>query len=95
MPRVYTRLPLADRFRRYVNVDGPIVRPALGPCHLWTGAFASGYGTMGVGSRSDGTRRMVGAHVVAFFIAEGRWPDALVDEWIAIVNEAADLRGVP
>jgi hypothetical protein len=50
---------------------------------------------MGVGSRSDGTRRMVGAHVVAFFIAEGRWPDALVDEWIAIVNEAADLRGVP
>lgn len=80
MPRVYTKpgtkpRPYAERLAERTNKNGPIVRPDLGPCHVWTGAVSNGYGSIGIGSRSDGSRRQVGTHVLAFFVANGRWPD--------------------
>jgi hypothetical protein len=65
-------LPLAERFARRIDRDGPLPphRPDLGPCHLWTGARDErGYGTI----KADGTN--VGVHRVAFFLARGRWPE--------------------
>lgn len=76
MPRVYTSLPLAERLVRRTNVNGPIMREDLGPCHVWTGGLTGeGYGALSIGSRSDGSRRTVGAHILAFFVAHGRWAD--------------------
>ena len=38
------------RFYSHVDKDGPIVRPELGPCWLWTAKLKSnGYGQFGVG----------------------------------------------
>lgn len=35
----------AERFWSKVNKDGPVIRPDLGPCWIWTGAvFNHGYG---------------------------------------------------
>src|SRR5665213_1036781 len=58
MPRgVYERAvtPLAVRFWRYVDKNGPIVRPELGPCWTWTGAINHGYGAIGRGRRGEPT----------------------------------------
>ena len=63
---------ISARFYLQVNTNGPIPphRPDLGPCHIWTGRVnAKGYGMFGF---SDQEER---AHRVAFFLAEGRWPD--------------------
>jgi DNA-binding CsgD family transcriptional regulator len=66
--------PLADRFWAKVNKDGSVVSEALGPCWLWTaaqvGRRGQRYGTVSVDV--DGT--MQRAHVVAFFLENGRWP---------------------
>jgi len=64
--------PVAARFAKFVNRDGPIPahRPDLGPCHLWTGAVRKdGYGAFTVNSKTEQ------AHRVGFKIAEGRWPE--------------------
>jgi len=65
---------LAERFAAKVNRDGPIPshRPELGPCHIWTGARQGKYGAIRLGKRGSKVKR---AHVVAFFLAHGRWPD--------------------
>jgi hypothetical protein len=43
-----TTLPLAQKFWAKVNKDGPVIRPDLGPCWLWTGARdKDGYGIIG------------------------------------------------
>lgn len=65
----YLPRPLKERFREKVNLDGPIVVEALGPCEVWTGTTNSyGYGQL----RVDG--KLVGAHRLAFFFDELRWP---------------------
>jgi hypothetical protein len=61
-----------DRFARQVDTNGPIPahRPELGPCHVWTGHRDDrGYGVV----RFAGKQRK--AHRVAFFLANGRWPE--------------------
>lgn len=43
--RVMTVIPIAERFWKKVNKNGPLVRPEISPCWLWTGATAEhGYG---------------------------------------------------
>jgi hypothetical protein len=67
--------PLADRFWKMVNKDGPIPAhmPELGPCWLWTGATnEGGYGEFAV-SRS----RAVVASRVAWFLECGEYPKNL------------------
>jgi hypothetical protein len=64
--------PIDIRFRRWINLDGPLPahRPELGPCWLWTGAIRKdGYGAFQIQAKAEM------AHRVAFYIAEGRWPD--------------------
>lgn len=68
------RGPVAVRFWRKVNKDGPILVPELGPCWVWTGATHNGYGSMFVGKRADGGKHQEDAHRVAFFVEHGRWP---------------------
>jgi len=72
-----TPTPLEERFRRRVDVNGPIPehRPDLGPCHIWQGPPSRhGYGAFRVGSRRDGTSRVESPHRVAWFLAHGAWP---------------------
>jgi hypothetical protein len=57
------------RFSKFVNCDGPIVRPELGPCWLWTGSRApNGYPKFSI----YGKPRY--AHRVAWFLEHGEWP---------------------
>ncbi len=61
--------PLAERFEE--KVDRSPGHGPWGDCHVWTAAHnEKGYGSIGVGRHS--TRK---AHVVAFFLAYGRWPE--------------------
>lgn len=67
------RLTAEERFWCKVNQDGPIpvLRPELGPCHLWTGAVSSnGYGNFYLGKK-DGKHKWGGAHKFAFELANG------------------------
>lgn len=66
-------LPLADRFWRHVDKNGPVLATVGSPCWLWTGARnRSGYGKMGV----DG--RTVGTHRVALELSRGPLDSGLV-----------------
>ena len=50
----------------------------MSECILWTGAIGrNGYGTVRVGSAKDGTRRMMGAHRVAWESAHGPIPTGM------------------
>jgi hypothetical protein len=61
---------LAERFRVKVNMNGPIVRAELGPCHMWTARTdPAGYGRITFNGLPEKASR------VAFFLAHGRWPD--------------------
>ena len=63
---------LAERFAEKVNTNGPTPthRPELVPCHVWLGApRPDGYGEISINNKSRLTHR------VAFFLAEGRWPE--------------------
>jgi hypothetical protein len=61
--------PVAERMLARTNFNGPVVRPDLGPCHVWTaGKTTDGYGSI----YFDGRLRY--AHRTAFFLAHGRWP---------------------
>lgn len=64
---------VAARFFAKVNLNGPIPahRQDLGPCHEWTGLMTD----QGYGHTSGFGRKNAKAHRVAFFLAEGRWPD--------------------
>lgn len=46
-------------------------------CWLWTGANNDGYGVFCVGSRKDGTRKLVGAHRVSWVLHNGDIPEGL------------------
>lgn len=37
-----------ERFWSYVNKNGPIIRPELGPCWIWTGGLVDGYGKFSI-----------------------------------------------
>lgn len=58
-----------ERFWAYVNKDGPVLVPELGPCWVWTGCAIRGYGRV----------RFLGkpeySHRVAWYLEHGRWPD--------------------
>jgi len=43
-------------------------------CWLWTACGRGNYGRFGIGSRTDGTRRIERAHRVAWFLSHGEWP---------------------
>lgn len=69
---VYERRPrhVAERFVTKVDVNGPTMPHMATPCHVWTGLKSKqGYG------RLHAFGRIHKAHRVAFFIAEGRWPE--------------------
>jgi hypothetical protein len=60
----------AQRFWNHVDKNGPVVRPELGPCWLWTAfRMPSGYGRFLVGSRLDGSRTCALAHRVALVLS--------------------------
>lgn len=63
-----------SRYWAKVNKDGPIVRPELGACWLWTGALEKGYGIFS--SKLSGKKRTYGAHRLAILIREGALPPA-------------------
>ncbi len=61
---------IAERFWRHVDKNGPVVRPELGPCWLWTASKKhTGYGEIKLPWKKEY------AHRVAFFIEHGRWPE--------------------
>jgi hypothetical protein len=63
---VATTRPLAERFWEKVNKDGPVIRPELGPCWLWTGAVNDkGYGEFWLDGGSES------AHRVSYELANG------------------------
>ena len=75
------RLP--KRFWDKVKVVDCTLRPDLGPCWEWMGSInSSGYGNLTIGSRTDGTRRIINAHRFTYLnligpIPEGLEPDHL------------------
>jgi HNH endonuclease len=61
-----------ERFWSHVNKNGS-------GCWLWTAnCNKSGYGNFRIGSRSDGSRRLIGAHVWAFQEKYGKVPEGKV-----------------
>lgn len=74
MPRNYTRIPLFDRFSKYIDKNGPIPshRPDLGPCWLWTAHCASnGYGSF------TPSHLPIGAHRFSYELHVGPIPYGL------------------
>ena len=72
--------PVLERLISKIEVGGPVPTwaPFLGSCWIWTGAkHPDGYGRIGVGSRTDGSRRSRGAHVVAYELLVGPIPEGL------------------
>jgi hypothetical protein len=66
------RLALKERFWAKVNKNGPVIRPELGPCWVWTAALGTfGYGAIALGGKFGGK---VDAHRAAWFIEFGHWP---------------------
>lgn len=66
--------PLADRFWRHVEKNGPVpvAAPELGSCWLWTASFSrGGYGQI---HRSHGTRRV---HRISYELLVGPIPIGL------------------
>ncbi len=66
--------PPAVRFARHVNLDGPIVRPELGPCHLWTGGRTSPNDVEAYGVFGWEGSRVIRAHRAAWLIHKGPIP---------------------
>jgi hypothetical protein len=56
---------LAERLARLSKIDD-----ATG-CQVWQGATRGGYGNLVIGSRTDGTRKTVRAHRLAYEVANG------------------------
>jgi hypothetical protein len=59
------------KFWDRVNKAGPVVKPELGPCWLWTGATGTDtrYGYLWMNSKHKL------AHRVAWFLETGEWPN--------------------
>jgi hypothetical protein len=69
-----TRKPLPERFWAKVNKHGPQFRD-LGSCWLWTaGLSPQGYGTFGIGSRTEGKQV---AHRISYELAIGPIPTGM------------------
>ncbi len=77
-----------ERFWRFVNKDGPVVRPELGPCWVWKGvmnlkgkegrearAHRGVYGIVAI--HKDGKRTRMHAHRFAWIITNGEIPEGL------------------
>lgn len=67
----------AQRFWSHVNKNGPVSRPELGECWVWTGSVqkritGAGYGRFNVGNRTP-----VGAHRVSYEMAYGVIPQGM------------------
>jgi hypothetical protein len=65
--------PLADRFWAKVDKDGPVVRPELGSCWIWTAASCGrGYGHI----RGEGDRagKFLVAHRLSWELCHGEVP---------------------
>lgn len=63
---------VAARFWPKVDKNGPLARPDLGPCWLFTGHIArNGYGRFGLGGRKG---KAEGAHRVAWLLEHGELP---------------------
>lgn len=73
------RPDLLDRFWVKVNKNGPVpaYRSDLGPCWIWTGALASGYGTFRTPDPVNRRGRLVRAHRFAYELVVGPIPDGL------------------
>jgi len=55
--------PIDELFWRYVDKNGPIIYPELGPCWVWTGSLmTSGYGSL----QSFSLKIRMGAHRYSF-----------------------------
>ena len=71
-----SRLP--QRFWDKVKLIENALVPDLGPCWLWMGAHnTNGYGSLIIGSRTDGTRKVVGAPRFAYETLVGPIPEGL------------------
>ena len=67
---------LVRRFWSKVNKNGPVMPEMDTPCWVWTGSRnTDGYGSIGTGSRRDGTRRTEYAHRVAWVVQFGTIPE--------------------
>jgi HNH endonuclease len=64
-------MTLEERLWKYV-----LPEPMSG-CWLWDGATQRGYGALVVGSRLDGTRKMMRAHRLSWIVHRGDIPDGL------------------
>jgi hypothetical protein len=73
--RCKSKLPLATRFWKHVNKNGPVPKhkPELGRCWLWTGSTIRGYGQLA--ERADDTQKTLRAPRVAWFLGTGAWPE--------------------
>ena len=74
MQNIPLKLRLRTRVRFFTKFDrnGPVVRPELGPCWVWTaGKSASGHGQFRAGLT-------IGAHRVSYMLEHGEIPAGLV-----------------
>lgn len=69
-----------DFFWSKVDKNGPIVRPELGPCWIWTGATGSTYGSVSFGKRGGAS-----AHRLSFRLVRGPIPEG------ALLRHACDV----
>jgi len=68
-------IPINQRFWAKVNKDGPIIRPEIGPCWIWTGKINKRYGYgMFCHSHSAYTQ----AHRFSYALTNGPIPDGLL-----------------
>lgn len=74
---VYKNPPtLEERFWAKVDKNGPVLRPELGTCWLWTGGkHTGGYGHVVVKSLKQFGRRQIKAHHASWMIHVGPIPD--------------------
>lgn len=80
-----TPIPVMDRILRKTEVG--MAGHDVTPCFLWTGRINSkGYGTILVGSRTDGSRRTVRVHRVAWAESVGPLPSGLEPDHLCRVT---------
>lgn len=75
-------LPIIERFWSKVNKDGPIIRPDLGPCWVWTAAtLEKGYGALHIKpeNRRNSVRGhfAIGAHRFSWELINGPQPKGM------------------
>jgi hypothetical protein len=63
---------------RYAHQRFESMIDQAGKCWLWKGCKKDGYGYMMTGSRSDGTRRKIAAHVFSYRYYNGPIPPGMV-----------------